>query len=101
MAHPSPPIVILSRFPTPAPNKALQPFWSAKAHEMVGVLDDNLCVYPALRRWWVSLRFRHPATLSMPCCFGSEGVMHLARRGVDSDVPGLLGLSFGLPPSRQ
>jgi hypothetical protein len=36
------PIVTLSHFPTPAPNKAFQPFWSGEAHEMVGVLDDNL-----------------------------------------------------------
>jgi hypothetical protein len=26
----------------PPPNKAFQPFWSGKAHEMVGALDDNL-----------------------------------------------------------
>jgi hypothetical protein len=36
------PIVTLSQFPTPAPNKAFQPFWLGKAHETVGVLDDNL-----------------------------------------------------------
>jgi hypothetical protein len=36
------PIVILSHFQTPAPNKAFQPFLSGEAHEMVGVLDDNL-----------------------------------------------------------
>jgi hypothetical protein len=39
---PERPIVILSRFQTPAPNKAFQPFWLGKPHEMVGVLDDNL-----------------------------------------------------------
>jgi hypothetical protein len=37
----SPPIVTLSRFQTPAWNKAFQPFWSGEAHEMVAVLDDN------------------------------------------------------------
>jgi hypothetical protein len=35
-------IVIQSHFPTPAPNKAFQPFLPGKAHETVGVLDDNL-----------------------------------------------------------
>jgi hypothetical protein len=35
------PIVILSRFPTPAPNKALQAKCLGEPHEMVGVLDDN------------------------------------------------------------
>jgi hypothetical protein len=35
------PIVILSRFPTPAPNKPFQLFWAGNAHETVGVLDDN------------------------------------------------------------
>jgi hypothetical protein len=37
----SPPIVVLSRFQTPAWNKAFQPFWPGEAHEMAGVLDDN------------------------------------------------------------
>jgi hypothetical protein len=37
----SPPIVALSRFQTPAWNKAFQPFWPGEAHEMAGVLDDN------------------------------------------------------------
>jgi hypothetical protein len=35
------PIVILRRFPTPAPNKALQPKYPGEPHEIVGVLDDN------------------------------------------------------------
>jgi hypothetical protein len=43
--HNTPPIVILSRFSTPAPNKALQPFWSGKAHEMAGAQDDNLGLF--------------------------------------------------------
>jgi hypothetical protein len=38
----SPPIVILIDFQIPSPIKAFRPFWSEKAHEMVGVLDDNL-----------------------------------------------------------
>jgi hypothetical protein len=38
------PIVTLSSFPTPAPNKALQPKSLGEPHEMVGVLDDNLCI---------------------------------------------------------
>ncbi len=35
-------IVIQTKIPTPAPNKAFQPFWLGNPHEMVGVLDDNL-----------------------------------------------------------
>jgi hypothetical protein len=40
------PIVILSRFQTPAPNKALQPKRLQNPHETVGVLDDNLLRFP-------------------------------------------------------
>ncbi len=40
---PSPPIVILSRFQTPAPNKASQPKCLGNPHETWGVQDDNLC----------------------------------------------------------
>ncbi len=35
-------IVIQTKIPTPAPNKAFQPFCLGNPHEMVGVLDDNL-----------------------------------------------------------
>jgi hypothetical protein len=43
------PIVILTRFPTPAPNKAFQPKCLGNPHETVGVLDDNLC--GVIRPW--------------------------------------------------
>jgi hypothetical protein len=48
------PIVILTGFPTPAPDKRFQPFWLGKAHEMVGVLDDNLCA--RVKAWTDGLR---------------------------------------------
>jgi hypothetical protein len=38
------PIVILSHFQTPSPNKAFQPKCLGKPHEMAGIQDDNLTV---------------------------------------------------------
>jgi hypothetical protein len=43
------PIVILTRFPLPAPDRACHAFLLGKTHEMVAVLDDNSNITSLLR----------------------------------------------------